>query len=257
MTQYNITDGTSVGANLFHSFGEFGVPENNIANFQNNLGLAIDNILGRVTGDNPSNIFGTIQTEGFGNANLFLMNPAGMVFGPNATLNVSGSAHFTTADYLRTAELDGTNAGVFYSDPGSASELTSAPASAFGFLGPTVPGVIPQSISVEGSTLVVQPGRTLSLVGGNITIGSSLSAQGGTVVLASTASAGEFSYPAFGDVPNVNGDTFSDKGTIRVQEGTTVDVSGDAAGTVIIRGGELVMTNAVISARNRGRFLPL
>src|SRR4029078_548686 len=68
-TQYNITGGTRPGGgtNLFHSFGDFNVPNNNIANFLNNSGLATSNILGRVTGGNLSNIFGTIQTTGFGN----------------------------------------------------------------------------------------------------------------------------------------------------------------------------------------------
>ena len=91
-TQFNITGGTRPGGgvNLFHSFGNFNVPNNNIANFLNNSGLPTSNILGRVTGGNISNIFGTIQTTGFGNANLFLMNPAGFLFGPNATLNVGG-----------------------------------------------------------------------------------------------------------------------------------------------------------------------
>ena len=78
-TQFDITGGTRPGggANLFHSFGDFNAPNNNIANFLNDSGLATSNILGRVTGGNVSNIFGTIQTTGFGNANLFLMNPAG------------------------------------------------------------------------------------------------------------------------------------------------------------------------------------
>jgi len=101
--QYDITGGTrpAGGVNLFHSFGEFGVPNNNIANFFNDSGLATSNILGRVTGGNISNIFGTIQTQGFGSANLFLMNPAGFLFGPNATVNVGGMVSFTSADYLR------------------------------------------------------------------------------------------------------------------------------------------------------------
>ena len=98
-TQYNITGGTrpggASGTNLFHSFGDFNVPTNNIANFLNDSGLATSNILGRVTGGNISNIFGTIQTTGFGNANLFLMNPAGFLFGPNATVNVGGMVSFT------------------------------------------------------------------------------------------------------------------------------------------------------------------
>lgn len=81
--QHNITGGTRPGGggNLFHSFGEFGVPTNNIANFLNDAALPTTNILSRVTGGNPSNIFGTIQSQGFANANLFLMNPAGIVFG--------------------------------------------------------------------------------------------------------------------------------------------------------------------------------
>jgi filamentous hemagglutinin family protein len=111
------------GPNLFHSFGTFNVPNNNIANFHNDSGLSTSNILGRVTGGNPSSILGTIQTTGFGSANLFLMNPAGIVFGPNASLNVGGSATFTTADYLRLAD-----GGKFNALPGPLdSSITSAP----------------------------------------------------------------------------------------------------------------------------------
>ena len=103
-TQYNITGGTRPGGgtNLFHSFGNFNVPTNNIANFLNDSGLSTSNILGRVTSGNPSTIFGMIQTTGFGNANLFLMNPAGFLFGPNATLNVGGMLLYIHQD-IRTA----------------------------------------------------------------------------------------------------------------------------------------------------------
>src|SRR5262245_3415150 len=67
-TQYNITGGTRPGGgtNLFHSFGDFNVPTNNIANFLNDSGLPTSNILGRISGGNPSSIFGMIQTTGFG-----------------------------------------------------------------------------------------------------------------------------------------------------------------------------------------------
>ena len=97
-TQFNITGGTRPGGgtNLYHSFGNFNVPNNNVANFLNNTGLPTTNILGRVTGGNGSNIFGTIQTTGFGGANLFLINPAGFLFGPNATVKRrrDGGVHF-------------------------------------------------------------------------------------------------------------------------------------------------------------------
>ena len=104
--QYDITGGTRPGdgVNLFHSFGEFGIPSDNIAHFLNDSGLPTSNILGRVTGGNVSSIFGMIQTTGFGAANLFLMNPMGFLFGPNATVNVGGMMTFTTADYLKLAD---------------------------------------------------------------------------------------------------------------------------------------------------------
>ena len=98
---FDITGGTrpNNGSNLFHSFGNFSVDVSQSANFLNDAGLATNNIISRVTGGNPSNIFGTINTTDFGGANLYLMNPAGILFWPNARLNVAGSFHATTADY--------------------------------------------------------------------------------------------------------------------------------------------------------------
>jgi filamentous hemagglutinin family protein len=118
---HNITGGSRPGGgpNLFHSFGQFDVGQtagvNDIANFLNNTGLPTFNILGRVTGGNISNIDGTIQTTGFGSANLFLMNPSGIVLGPGASLNVGGSVSFTTAQYLRL--FDGVGSTNFYVNP--------------------------------------------------------------------------------------------------------------------------------------------
>ncbi|NEO86011.1 MAG: DUF4347 domain-containing protein, partial [Spirulina sp. SIO3F2] len=94
---YHIGGGTQAGANLFHSFQEFGLSPGEIANFLSDPSIV--NILGRVTGGNPSIIDGRLQVSG-SNANLYLMNPAGMVFGPNASLNVSGDFFATTADRI-------------------------------------------------------------------------------------------------------------------------------------------------------------
>jgi len=82
------------GANLFHSFDKFGLDAGQIANFLSNPDIR--NILGRVTGGDASLINGLIQVSG-GNSNLFLMNPAGIVFGSNASLNVPASFTATTA----------------------------------------------------------------------------------------------------------------------------------------------------------------
>ena len=255
---YNITGGTRVGTNLFHSFGDFNVPSSDIANFHNETVLPTSNILSRVTGGNPSSIFGTIRTEGFGNANLFLMNPAGIVFGPSATLNVGGSVAFTTANYLRLAEVDGSNAGIFRAETTSASLLTSASVAAFGFLGTNQ-----AAIAVQGSTLKVQPGQSISLAGGNqgfasvpngvtVTDGK-LSAPGGQVNIASVASRGEVMAGTLEYAPNVNVESFGALGTIKVSQESSIDVSGNGGSTVLIRSGQFVLDNdSKISANITG-----
>ena len=253
---FQITGGSRPGnsSNLFHSFGEFGVPANNIANFLNDSGLATSNILGRVTGGSPSNIFGTIQTTGFGAANLFLMNPAGIVFGPNASLNVGGSVSFTTADYLRLAD-----GGKFTAIPGSLdTSISSAPVAAFGFLGSN-----PGAITVQGSQLSVANGQSIALVSGDVTIGAAapgadnvqpamLSAPGGKIYLASTKSPGEFETQTLGQAPNVNGQSFSGLGMIQISQKSVIDASGDGGGTVVIRGGRFLLNDSTISANISG-----
>ena len=90
-----------------------------------------ETFISRVTGGvGLQSYSGTISdNDDFGAPNLFLMNPAGILFGPTAQLNVGGSFHATTADYIKL----GTD-GIVYADPAKASALTSAPPSAFGFL---------------------------------------------------------------------------------------------------------------------------
>jgi len=246
-TQYDITGGTRPdnGVNLFHSFGEFGVPTNNIANFLNETALPTNNILGRVTDGNPSNIFGTIQTTGFENANLFLMNPAGFLFGPNATVNVGGMVAFTSADYLKL-----TDNARFNAIPNAAADalLTALPVASFGFLGSN-----PGAITVQGSQLTVTKGTGISLVGGNISVEggtteggalqpAQLSAPGGQINVVSVASPGDVL------VSNLLPEPSMTMGIINLSQGSTLDVSNDAAGTVRIRGGQFVIESSTISA---------
>lgn len=237
--QYNITGGTRAGANLFHSFGEFGVPDHTIANFHNDSGLATSNILGRVTGGNESQIFGTIRTSEFSGTNLFLMNPAGFLFGPDATVNVGGMASFTSAEYLRLS--DGKHGGYFYADPAKPSLLTAYPVAAFGFLGSN-----PDAITVHGSEFRA---TGISLVGGDITIesGAQLSAPNGTIQFASTASPGEFDATSLQSIPNVNKTSFTSFGSITLAPESTVNLSG--TDTVSIRAGRFVlkMNDAILS----------
>src|SRR5262245_6885083 len=217
-----VTGGTRPGngTNLFHSFGTFNVPNNNVANFLNDSGLSTSNILGRVTGGNLSNIFGTIQTTGFGNANLFLMNPAGFLFGPNATVNVGGMVSFTSADYLRLG--DGVRVKAI---PNASADalLSVAPVAAFGFLGSH-----PGAITVQGSHLAVAEGTGISLVGGNITVqGGALTAPSGQINLVSVGKTSN--SHAGGEVANGGAFVatgFKSLGAINVSNGSTIDTSG-------------------------------
>jgi filamentous hemagglutinin family protein len=248
-TQFDITGGTRPGGggNLFHSFGNFNVSNNNIANFLNNSGLPTSNILGRINGGNVSNIFGTIQTTGFGGANLFLMNPAGFLFGPNATLNVGGMVAFTSADYLRLADNARFNAVTGAAD----ALLTAAPVAAFGFLGSN-PGVI----TVQGSQLSVAENTGISLVGGNITVeGGTLTAPSGQINLVSVgkpsnrSAGGEVVVPELEQGLGFTPTGFRSLGTINLSQ-STIDVSSlGEAGSVVIRGGQLVMDGGAITAR--------
>jgi filamentous hemagglutinin family protein len=250
---YTITGGTRPGGgpNLFHSFGNFSVGGGDLANFFNNTGLLTSNILGRVTGGNISNIYGTIQTTGFGGANLFLMNPSGVVLGPGASLNVGGSVSFSTAQYIRL--LDGVGASAnFYASPAndglansiltidpSAFEFLSASPAGYGFLTAPDPNA---TITVQGSALSVPSGQSISLVGGKVVIegGARLSAPNGNIKLASATSPGEFDSTTLGSLPNVNGTSFTSFGSVSLASGSSIDVHG--ANTVQIRGGQLVLS---------------
>jgi filamentous hemagglutinin family protein len=253
---YEITHGTPAGLNLFHSFGDFSLTAAETARFQTTTGSpdgTIGNILGRVTGSNPSSLFGTIDSATYyPDANLFLINPNGILFGPGAQINVGGMVHFTTADYLRLDIASGPHAGIFHADLTQPTLLTNAPIMAFGFLGSN-----PAAITVDGSQLILANGTGLSLVGGNISIGTDpatgtsafISAPSGKIELVSVASPGEILYPSLQTDSNIDGETFTAKGTVSISDFSFFDVSGmtgegnEAGGAVRIRGGQFVMDN--------------
>jgi filamentous hemagglutinin family protein len=176
--------GQQRGGNLFHSFGRFTIHSSESATFSGPNSVA--NIIGRVTGGETSLIDGTLRST-IPNANLYLLNPAGVLFGENAHLDVQGSFHVSTADYLRLGE----SARFDARNPGN-SLLSTAPPSAFGFLSEQ-----PAQITVRGSSLEVPVGKSLSLIGGDIeltkelAISSNLSAPSGRITIASVASSGE------------------------------------------------------------------
>ncbi|MDH5324096.1 MAG: filamentous hemagglutinin N-terminal domain-containing protein [Gammaproteobacteria bacterium] len=238
--EYNIEQslGQTRGSNLFHSFQHFNVYADETANFQ--AGADINNIIARVT-DSRSDIFGTVNAP----ANLFLLNSHGIVFGENATLNINGSFHASTADYLLME--DGTQ--VQTNAPVN-SPLTSAPPAAFGFTGTNV-----AAITVNGETLTktnpnsTDNGGTLSLVGGEINIeGSHVTTQNGHIQLASVT-AGEVST----DISNIDmEDSSLTLGSININSNAAVDSSGASGGKIVIRGGQLIMDSAALVSNTDG-----
>ncbi|MEK0083917.1 filamentous hemagglutinin N-terminal domain-containing protein [Benzoatithermus flavus] len=237
--------GQTRGQNLFHSFARFGVEEGQRVTFTGPSGLR--NVIGRVTGGEPSSIDGTLRSKVPG-ADLWLLNPAGILFGPDARLAVQGSFHASTADELRFAD-----GAVFSARAPGGSVLSVAAPQAFGFL-----GARPAPITVDRSVLAVPQGQALSLIGGDVTItarnqgaasGSSagmLQAVAGRITLAALGGSGAVAVATGRASGDVSGD-------IRLTDQALVDASGDGGGTVRIRGGRLAVENrSFIFADNHG-----
>ncbi|MBW4450711.1 MAG: filamentous hemagglutinin N-terminal domain-containing protein [Spirirestis rafaelensis WJT71-NPBG6] len=187
---FNITGGTQAGSNLFHSFGQFSVPTGGTAFFNNAVG--IQNIISRVTGGSVSNIDGLIRANG--TANLFLINPSGIVFGQNASLNVGGSFVASTANAIQFGNL-----GFFSAtNPNNPALLTINPSALFFNQIAAAPiqnnSAAPAGLDQSGFNafgLRVPDGQSLLLVGGDISMdGGRLNAFGGRVELGGLAAAG-------------------------------------------------------------------
>jgi len=275
---WDITGGTKSGSNLFLSFGQFSVPANGTANFHNSLGLPKGDILGRVTGPDASTILGKINTVGFSpGTDLFLINPNGVVLGPNATLNVSGSFHVSTADYVRLSDQLR-----FYADPSRDANndsvvsklgplFMSAPPDAFGFL-----KAAPAAISVKGVTLLdpnghaPPAGTVLSVIGGETPFpgepspppgepaaGLKITGAGTTSTIQVTSGRVQVVSVAAPEVvtltPNLDVSSVPSLGRIDVSNGARIVVDGNPGGSVVIRGGKLFVSGAsLISASPKG-----
>ncbi|MEA3187085.1 MAG: hypothetical protein QOD99_915 [Chthoniobacter sp.] len=148
--------GKKAGPNLFHSFSTFNIAMGESATFSGPAD--VQNVLARVTGGSASSIDGLLRST-IANANFFLINPRGVMFGPNASVDVGGAFVVTTGDHVAFA--DGSR---FNASPGATDAiLTMAPPAAFGFLS-AHSGVI----SMQGSHLTSAAGKTLAMAGGEV-----------------------------------------------------------------------------------------
>jgi len=243
------TDGASAGRNLFHSLKRLNLTSSESATFTgpNNF----DNILTRVTGG-ASSIDGLLKSN-IQDANLFLMNPAGILFGSNASIDVRGSFFATTADYIRLG-----NDGRFAATVNPADSILSvSEPSAFGFLTPN-----PAAIRVQGSKLATPAGKTLGFVGGDVEITGDAVLQAEDLQIVSVRSAGEanLQLPSAANGLRwaaIDATGFSQRGAIRM-DGTPSDPNNPLPGPnviaqrVVIRGGTFVVKNANVAAFTHG-----
>jgi filamentous hemagglutinin family protein len=258
--------GTQRGDNLFHSFEKFGIATGQTATFTGPG--AIKNVISRVTGGEVSNIDGKLRST-VGQADLYFLNPAGVMFGPNAKLDVPGSFHVSTAHELRFADgarfsaLDKTGSG-----------LTVAPPEAFGFLDRPL-----GSIKVDQSELRLTPGKTLSLVGGDIDIVGSvgkdvygpITDEGAKLSYVFSVNGSDGSFHRYGDPgATLNLVSLASPGYARISDahveaatqGTVrlatsrMALQGNGAGKLRVRSGAFFMNDGYIDASNIGELDP-
>ncbi|NES21932.1 MAG: S-layer family protein [Symploca sp. SIO3E6] len=236
-TQVNLNDstfvieqGTRVGDNLFHSFSEFSLLEGNEALFNN--ATDITNILTRVTGGNVSQIDGLISANG--TANLFFLNPSGIIFGSDAQLNIGGSLISSTADSIKFV---------------GGSEFSAINPQAPPLLAINVPiglqyGLHPGSIVNQSQAgLAVIPGKTLALLGGDIILdGGNLTAIQGQIELGSVASTGLVSFSSTPTGLDFQYQGIENFGNIELSDAAVVNASGLGGGTIQIQGGQVSLT---------------
>ncbi len=240
-----ISGGAKRGANLFHSFERFSVHTGRTAFFNNSPN--IQNIINRVTGGSVSNIDGLLRAEG--SANLFLLNPNGIVFGPNATLSIGGSFLASTADSLTFA--DGTMFRV--TAPQTKSLLTVSVPIGLQFGGN--PGRIlvqgdgngiRQTLDLIDTTagLRVQPNQTLALVGGDVALeGGTLKTAGGKIELGSVASLSLVSLTPTGNGWSLGYEGVQNFRDIQLAQQAAVDASGKGGGDIQMRGRQVTLTD--------------
>ena len=248
-----ITEGETRGDNLFHSFEDFSVKTGNEAFFNN--ADSISNIFSRVTGGNVSDIDGAIRANG--SASLFLINPAGIVFGENASLNIGGSFYgssassilfedgeFSAAD-LENPPLLTINAPIglgFRDQPGDIVNRSN-----FGLTSRVIDETINPAFAgaeftiLESEGLVVNSSKTIALVGGNVLLenAAGITAPGGRVELGGLSQAGEVLINENGSLTFPQGIS---RGDVTLREQSRVKAAADGGGFINVNARNLELS---------------
>ncbi len=270
-----IKGGAIRGINLFHSFREFNVREGEGIYFSNPIG--IENIISRVTGRTESQVMGTLGVQG--KANLFIINPNGVIFGSNSSLDLNGSFVASTANALQFGEQEFFEISI----PNAPSLLTVNP-SAFLFRQINASPIVSQSIKsvetrrsldpslssteqvVKLSGLRVADGRSLVLLGGDITInggrvpeeggGGGLTALGGRVILGSILDIGKIDLKVNGNNLNLSFPENMNFGNVSLLNGARLDASGQVDNSGIGNaGGSIQLTAKNIQIKDESQIV--
>ena len=220
-----ITGGSTAGDNLFHSFEEFSIPTGQSAFF--NHADNIINIFSRVTGNSISEINGSIRANG--NANLFLLNPSGIIFGENASLNIGGSFLATTARSVIFRD------GAIFDTQNPQNPLLTIDIPIGLQIGTNPGSIINRSTTQNNGEIVgleVNRQQNITFIGKDITLaGGSLTAPGGIVNLAGLSSA---ELVEFDENRNLSFSSEALLSNITFDSGATVNVRADNGGSVAI-----------------------
>ncbi|NJO61741.1 MAG: filamentous hemagglutinin N-terminal domain-containing protein [Richelia sp. RM2_1_2] len=258
-----IQGGAVRGSNLFHSFREFNIGADKGAYFFS-PNAEIQNMLARVTGRNPSEILGVLGTRVFdgnaistSNANLFLINPNGIVFGENASLDVGGSFVATTADGIGFGEQ-----GVFNAINPQVPQILSVNPSAFLFNQIAAQPIVNKSRVANSINTSITDGlrvpddKSLILLGGDISLdGGLLNAVGGKIEIGGLAASGVVNLNVDGNNLDV---TFPDNveySDILLQNQAFINTSGSGGGEIQIQGNNVTLkdNSNISSFTNDGR----
>ena len=235
---YRITAdlGHQSGANLFHSFGRFDILTGQSATFSGPDTIA--NVVSRVTGGEISTIDGLLRSE-VGAADFYFINPAGIVFGPGARVDVPAAFHAGTADEVRFAD-----GAVFSAIDTSASTLSAAAPESFGYLGSQAGDLV-----INGSQLEFASQSVVSLSGMDVTIQGDETADASLLVVG-----GELRISTVGDMSGavpLNGELYSGTGKLEISH-ADIATSGDGGGAMRISAGAASVTRSRIAADNTG-----
>ncbi len=241
---FTIDGGEQAGGNLFHSFNEFSVPTGGSAHFNNTPD--VENIINRVTGGSISTIDGLLKANN--GANLFLINPAGIIFGQNARLDIGGSFYGSTADSISFpdgVEFDANNLqppvltinapiGLNFRDnPGNIIVQGNGNGARLG-----------EDLVNNQDGLQVNSDQILALIGGNLTLeDATLITSGGTIELASVGGNEQVNFTPTGNNFSLDYQDVDNFRDIQLSQRTTVNTSSVMGGGKVRLQGKNITLN--------------